>query len=561
MATPKKITQLAGSRSKLIGDLLNRLENQVKASQRDLLETVLNDFLDGMETDEAGNIKNTLANKRRFSMFDQVFSRFAKDKGLEVVKGLSEGVGRVVDFNKQYYSAFEKPAILAPIHANVKETVNSWLGLSDRGSVQPNGYLDTLIKDPSVKNKIRDIALRGVISQAGYNETKTNLKNHIIGSGDNTGALERYYRNFAYDLYSVADRTSAKVYADKLKFNYAIYEGGLIETSREFCEEHNGKVYSREEIADFDPKVAKPPGYDPFTDLGGYGCRHHLNWVPDAVAFSMRPDLKDKQAPKAVEEPPKKETPKAEEITPGKLPKFKTVEEAKEPAAELLRKLSPGLNIETVKTHADLTPEAFNLYIQHLSTLTNDYNVSPVYAHNAKPRLSFSSTDKALGFVQTSGFGGSILEINFGHRADITGSRRYIKDSGELRYKSRVDEENLEVATVVHEFAHVISTDRQANPYGGQFPEIKEFWDKMATLKRKYVRELSKLGKYEHGDTMETLIEKRKAINEIHLGDYASTNLNEFMAEAFTEYRLSSNPSKYATEAGKLIDKYFKKKK
>ena len=31
------------------------------------------------------------------------------------------------------------------------------------------------------------------------------------------------------------------------------------------------------------------------------------------------------------------------------------------------------------------------------------------------------------------------------------------------------------------------------------------------------------------------------------------------MAEAFTEYKLNSNPSKYALEVGKLIDKYFKK--
>ena len=48
-------------------------------------------------------------------------------------------------------------------------------------------------------------------------------------------------------------------------------------------------------------------------------------------------------------------------------------------------------------------------------------------------------------------------------------------------------------------------------------------------------------------------------LNEIHLGDYADYNHNEFMAEAWTEYKLSSNPSKYAVEVGKLIDKYYKK--
>jgi hypothetical protein len=288
----KKIKGLISDRSKLIGQLLDRLEGKVMENQRHLLDTVLADFLDGMETDDDGNIKNSLFNKRRIAMFDRIFTRFASDHGLELVKTLADGVGQVVDFNQKYFSAFSKPAILAPIHDNVKQTIGAWLGLSDRGAVQPNGYLDTLIKDPQVKNQIKNIALRGVISQAGYFETKKALQVHIVGNQEQTGALQKYYRNFAYDLYSVADRTNSKIYADKLKFNYAIYEGGLIETSREFCIKRNGKVFTRDEIADFDPPTAKPPGYDPFTDLGGFGCRHHLNWVPDTVAFALRPDLR-----------------------------------------------------------------------------------------------------------------------------------------------------------------------------------------------------------------------------------------------------------------------------
>ncbi len=31
------------------------------------------------------------------------------------------------------------------------------------------------------------------------------------------------------------------------------------------------------------------------------------------------------------------------------------------------------------------------------------------------------------------------------------------------------------------------------------------------------------------------------------------------MAEGFTEYKLNSNPSKYAIQIGKLIDQYFKR--
>lgn len=292
MAGEKEILNLADSRTKLIAKLWDRLEGAVQQSQRDLLKTVIDDFLDGLEMDEAGQIKNTLANKRRLSMFDQVYRRYANNSGLEIVKGITDGVGQIVDFNQNYFTAFYKPAQLTPIQSNVQETLSAWLGLTTRGNVAPNGYLDTLIQDATVKNQIKNLLMKSTASQAGFFETKKVLQLHIEGNADQTGALQKYYRNLTFDLYSVVDRTTSRTYADKLKLNYAIYEGGLIDTSRAFCKKRNGKVFSREEIAAFDPKEARPPAYDPFTDLGGYGCRHHLNFIPDPVAFSMRPELR-----------------------------------------------------------------------------------------------------------------------------------------------------------------------------------------------------------------------------------------------------------------------------
>ncbi len=51
----------------------------------------------------------------------------------------------------------------------------------------------------------------------------------------------------------------------------------------------------------------------------------------------------------------------------------------------------------------------------------------------------------------------------------------------------------------------------------------------------------------------------RKAVYNISLGKYASYSIDEFHAEAFKEYKLKSNPSKYAVKVGELIDKYFKR--
>ena len=43
------------------------------------------------------------------------------------------------------------------------------------------------------------------------------------------------------------------------------------------------------------------------------------------------------------------------------------------------------------------------------------------------------------------------------------------------------------------------------------------------------------------------------------ISSYASSNDDEFLAEAFTEAKLSSNPSPYSKQVLEVVDKYFKK--
>ena len=58
------------------------------------------------------------------------------------------------------------------------------------------------------------------------------------------------------------------------------YSGGLMDTSREWCMEHEEQVYTEDEIYDLWESMdwpGKEPG-DPFVVRGGYNCRHF--WVP-----------------------------------------------------------------------------------------------------------------------------------------------------------------------------------------------------------------------------------------------------------------------------------------
>lgn len=288
----KRIKRLATQRTKLIDNIISALEKKLGTGEQYILKYVITEFVDKLDKD-GEKIANTLRNKRLVGLIDTLYNRFASGDGQEAVKAIADGIIQIIDFNANYFGTFSSPAAIGAIKKQVKQAVSAWLGITERGAIATNGYLDTIVKDATIRNQIKNIVIGSIIGQKGYRELKQELSDYVAGDGKTEGALKKYYRNFVYDTFSVADRTAAKIFADKLKLNFAIYEGGLIKTSREFCRKRNGKVFSREEISKFDPPTAKQPGYNPFTDLGGYGCRHHLNWIPDSVAFALRPELRN----------------------------------------------------------------------------------------------------------------------------------------------------------------------------------------------------------------------------------------------------------------------------
>jgi flavodoxin len=291
MATAKGTLTLSRERTKLVDRIIGLLEKHIPAAEKALTRAIASDFIDRLDKD-GDRIKNTMRNKRLVGQLDAIYNKFSTEgDGSGLLATVVKGMNQVIDFNAKYYTAFGTGDI-QPINKQVKDAMGDWLGLTKRGAVQPNGYLDRILKDSPVLQDVKDMAMGAIVGQKGFFEAKKDLQEYLVAPPGRIGKMQQYFRNFVYDKFSVADRVAAKQYADKLRFDYAIYEGGLIKTSREFCKERNGKVFSRAEIAAFDPTEARPPGYDPFTDLGGYGCRHHLNWIPDAVAFALRPELR-----------------------------------------------------------------------------------------------------------------------------------------------------------------------------------------------------------------------------------------------------------------------------
>jgi len=227
----------------------------------------------------------------------------------------------------------------------------------------------------------------------------------------------------------------------------------------------------------------------------------------------------------------------------------KDIKEAKDIFTNKLKEVN--ISVSKISVGRGISIDNMNKFINQFTELSSKYKISHLRA-GSKVNLRFTGG---------SGYGGQVryfdsgklaeIDLGKGYNARSDFHKEYIKKSRSPdkqntifsdRGKSIVDEENLEVATLTHEFAHYIDNIDTSTL-------TKTFWKEIDDIRSEYSLERLKYLKERN----------IKKFNEINLGNYAGTSRDEFFAEGFTEYELRSNPSKYAIKIGELTKKYFGK--
>tara|TARA_R110000822_G_scaffold5786_10_gene24759 strand:+ start:1490 stop:3061 length:1572 start_codon:yes stop_codon:yes gene_type:complete len=219
----------------------------------------------------------------------------------------------------------------------------------------------------------------------------------------------------------------------------------------------------------------------------------------------------------------------------------KTVIEAKKMLTDLFE--NNGFKINKTSMARSLGVEQYNQRFNKLNELFNTYNFGREGNSIRSIILNNKSTGGSYGYIKSGMLKGDLFELNLG---DKTGS--YLERTFNLftnkfdrRFKSAINAENNHLATVVHEMGHVLTRSSLSSE--------GDFFIKLRELQKEYRAELLK----NYTDL------NYKSYNKIFMGRYGNTNIDEFLAEGFTEYNLNSTPSKYARLIGDLVNKYYKK--
>jgi hypothetical protein len=321
---PNKIQDIVDKKQAYIDKNRSKLESSVIKMQEELLKSVIENIIPELETKD-GQILNTAKNLKLIEKLDSLYTDFNKTIQTGVVKDLGESLVSLNKFNNNYFGELTLNEVTQKrfdqVSAKTNNLISTRIGITPKGKVNNGGFLDSFITDRTLLTDLKQTVIQNVTGQQSMVDFKKVLKDKIVGNDQVSGGFEKYYRTYAYDVYQEYDRAYGKQMADEFGMDYALYQGGLINDSRDFCRDHENHVYTREEVGNFgkwtyakaehittfnDPGkqegvpsyIEKFPNYDPATNCGGFNCRHQLSWITKSAAIRLRPDLAENATPK-----------------------------------------------------------------------------------------------------------------------------------------------------------------------------------------------------------------------------------------------------------------------
>ena len=269
------------------------LQKRVSSLSIKLYDKIFEQYLIGLEQSN-GKLVYNKKNLNLIQGLDKVYASFNKTDNLPVVNGFFGDLNGITPLNTAYFKNIAKTGLRAESEV-VTAVVQNKLGLKN-GKPVANGFADKFINDKTLLKTIKKQTTQAITKGQSFQVFREQLKTTIQGTEGsvNSGGLQQYYRNYAYDTYQKVDRLNQDLFAKELGMRYFIWAGGLVANSRPLCVLCNGKVVDKTWFAPMkfnDLKTGLRDGLDstwnPMNDLGQYACRHTKNYILDSVARQL----------------------------------------------------------------------------------------------------------------------------------------------------------------------------------------------------------------------------------------------------------------------------------
>ena len=277
MNAPVSLDKLASETDAFLTDRIELSQRRMRRALAALEARIIN-LHARIKTDDAGNIRGphwTLTQAQEMhaktaALFEELYGNAAHltvQEFQRVAKRVVDDLGRLdvpVEFNN-----------------TTKRTVKA---------LQEQSYQAYHTLGLEAQNRIASAVYGAIVAGSDVATVTRQIQGAIRGHKDVRGRpLSVYTETYTQDAIMGAYRSLHIATAEQAGLTDYLYTGTIIKGSREWCQRHVGKVYSREEIEAMDAQTWDGKSGPPITNCGGYNCRHHWQgvrreWVEQAKA-------------------------------------------------------------------------------------------------------------------------------------------------------------------------------------------------------------------------------------------------------------------------------------
>lgn len=246
------------------------------------------DFIKGMKT-AGGKVLAVPANIQMALRLQQEMRVWLRRQGYyAAITDFGKQYEELLKQSREYYRALDLPGTFTArdtdILAKMRAADLNFLTVNDQRVIDAtyNSVTSAVYSNKSFRE------LAGELERL---HTDTLIPSKIPGQPPKqlNGLLKRYNATYAATAFAAFDRKIQNIKSAQLGLEYFLYSGGLIKDSREWCVDHAGKVYSKEEIESWEsiPWTGKAEGRSIWEFLGGWNCQHILSPVTEQMAGEL----------------------------------------------------------------------------------------------------------------------------------------------------------------------------------------------------------------------------------------------------------------------------------
>ena len=296
--------ELAQAKDEYIARRQKALRRNVSAIEAKIYAAIFDEVVKRLGVAD-GRVLSTAENKRLIARIDKIIEKAAGKQLAQIGAVVASDLSGIASANSRYFETVADVGKkqIAETRQAAQKALQRSLGLTEDNTIKSGAYLDRLLTTEPLQKSVKKTLLKGLTANVPIEKLKANLSDVVKGNANVDGKLTRYFDQAVSDTYNQYDRLIGQQFAKWLGLNAFIYAGGTIATTRCFCRERNGKVFTKDEAdtwrndlgGECSPQWNEDESgqYIPTIHLGGYNCRHSADWISDREAIRRRPELKE----------------------------------------------------------------------------------------------------------------------------------------------------------------------------------------------------------------------------------------------------------------------------